>query len=129
MSVNSVVESFSLNFLTYFANMSSYFSMKKKKNKKKQKVRNALNVSRNFCVNLLGKWEIFVNFPRSFWTVKVTHFAQVINFCKRVHRKVLSHKANRQKGKDRNRQINNTIKSKYISFEVTHPKIVLRHEK
>ena len=81
------IQLLSLSVLTFLLTLlicQVIFQWKKKQNKTKGNSlkRNALNVSRKFCVNLLGKWEIFVNFPRGFWTVKVTHFAQVINFAK-----------------------------------------------
>ena len=44
MNINSIAEPFSLNFLVYFSEISSYFSM----NKTKETLENALSAWRNF---------------------------------------------------------------------------------
>ena len=85
LSVNSIADPLSLNFVVWFAEMSSYFSMKTNK----RKVRKCLNCVKEFSGRFdlaNGKYSsIFLGvFAR---IVKVTHFRQVINFRERAHGK------------------------------------------
>ena len=48
LSVNLIVDSLSLNFLVYFAEMSSYFSMKTNKRKVRKFLKCVKNFSRRF---------------------------------------------------------------------------------
>ena len=93
LSVNSIGDSLSLNFLIYFAKMSSYFSIKTKK----RKVRKCLKCVKEFLHRFdfaNGKYlSIFLGvFAR---IVRVTHFAQAINYCERAHGKIYPCKADK----------------------------------
>ena len=77
LSANSIADSLCLNFLVYFAEISSYFPMKTNKRKVWKRRFDLAN----------GKYlSLFLEvFARM---VKVTHFAQVINFPKRAQVKI-----------------------------------------
>ena len=79
---------------------------------KEEKLLNALRTWRNFCVDLTLQFEIYLSIFLGVFAriVKVTYFAQVVNFSERVHRKVHPRKVNRQIGKDGNGQTNNNDK-------------------
>ena len=84
--VSSIADSLSLNFLVYFAEMSCYFSMKRNKRKVRKSINCMKEFSRRFDLAYRKYLSIFLRvFAR---IVKVTHFAQIINFRERSHGKI-----------------------------------------
>ena len=85
LSVNSIADSLFLTFLIYFAEMSNYFLMKVNKRKSWKCLKCVKEFSRKFY---LANWKFLSIFLGVFARIaKVAHFAQVINFRERVHRK------------------------------------------
>ena len=82
--INLIADSYSLNFLVYFVEMSSYFLMKANKRKVRECLKWVKEFSRRFDFANLGIFSIFLGvFAR---IVKVTHFAQPL-----AHEIVLRH--------------------------------------
>ena len=83
LSVNSIAGSFSLNFLVYFAEMSSYLSVETNRRKVRKCLRCVKEFSHRFDLENGKYLSTFLGvFARM---VKVAHFALVINFCKRIY--------------------------------------------
>ena len=85
LSVNSIADSLFLTFLIYFAEMWNYFLMKVNKRKSWKCLKCVKEYSRRFY---LANWKFLSIFLGIFARIaKVAHFAQVINFRERAHRK------------------------------------------
>ena len=89
MSLNSISDSLSLNFLVYFAEISSFFPMKTNKRKDMKCRKYVKEFLHRFDLANEKNLSIFVGiFVR---IVKVTHFAQVINFLRKAPHKKCPH--------------------------------------
>ena len=112
MSINSIADPLCLNFLVWFAEMLSYFSIKANK----RKVRKYLKYVKEFLLRFglaNGKYlSIFVVvFARN---VKVSHFLHVINFRERAHGKIHQCKVVRNKGESTRGFFHHNSKTKFI---------------